>query len=73
MCGQLLNILSSVFGLFSSIYFFLGSKQKSWEIQTWGNSSDAEIKFYREQNSKIKVAFVLLFLSFLIQLISSIF
>jgi len=71
MCEEILNVISAFFGLLSSIYFFLGSKQKPWEIQSWSGNTENELKFYKKQNSNIKIAFILLAFSFLLELISS--
>ncbi len=65
-----LSIIALIIMVFSTLFFYFGSKSMPWELQTWGGDSIEEIEFREGSNRKARVGFILLSIGFSLQLIT---
>ena len=66
---KIIIAIGLILTLVATIFLFLGSQHKPWEIQTIGGMSEKEKAFTIKKQTQTNIGFLLLFLGFLSQLI----
>jgi len=59
-----LNFSGLVLGVAAAAFFYFGSANMPWSIQTWNGDSKAEIQFKNKRGNMSSIGFLLLALNF---------